>query len=139
MVPVSASMAAAPYPSPRTNSTVSRISRCGIRSATAPPISTDSTRPRLAPTATVDRSVAEPPSWITCQTEATSQMPTLSSEHTRAAVSSRYWPLANGRSARGSFDTDICSAITLPFLLPANRKPDNHLPDMDIPGKHLGR
>jgi hypothetical protein len=59
---------------------------------------------------------------MTCQTEATSQMPMLNIEQTKAEVSSRYWPTANGRSARGSRDGFVVSVITAP-LRRAHRVP----------------
>src|SRR5688572_8832415 len=72
-----------------------------MRSAATPPNNTATTRPRLAPTATYERSMGDPPSSTTCQTAATSHAPADSSDAVSAATSRRYWPDENGRSARG--------------------------------------
>ena len=60
------------------------------------------TSPRLAPTATYERSIGDPPSSTTCQTAATSHAPADSSDAASATTSRRYCPDENGRSARGS-------------------------------------
>src|SRR5688572_11819899 len=110
--PVTARNPATAKPVPRTISTVSRIRRCGMRSAATPPNSTAMTSPRLEPTATNDRSIGVPRSSTTCHTAATSHAPALSSDAARAIVSSRYCPEENGRSARGRRVTSVIG----PFL-----------------------
>jgi hypothetical protein len=72
-----------------TSATASRMCRCGIRSARAPPKSVLASMPTAERPLTTDSWAGPPPRATTCHTSETIQSPELSSDRAIEAASNR--------------------------------------------------
>src|SRR5690606_13542309 len=97
--PASARTAPVPTSTALHSSTVTRMRRCGTRSATAPPTRTAASRPVAPAAATADSWTGPPPSSMTCHTIATAHTPEPNSDAVNAPASRRYWRVSNGFNA----------------------------------------